>query len=229
VAALVAAGVTVLAGCQAGQQAQTAEQIPTIDGNYAQVGSLALRDVTIEYPETGSWPQGSDARLQLVIVNEGREADSLVEVRTDAADRVTLAAAPSSSTSPGPTGTASGSAAPSESAAPSGSAAPSESSSASPSESGSPAATPEPSPTEATEASIPIPANGLVALRDDGPEIMLIGLTRTLRPAQVVPVTFVFAQAGEVTVNVAVAVPTEEVSPAPTVPVESAAEAGSGG
>ena len=58
---------------------------------------------------------------------------------------------------------------------------------------------------------------------------MLTGLTRTLRPAQVVPVTFVFAQAGEVTVNVAVAVPTEEVSPAPTVPAEDAAEAGTGG
>ena len=165
VAALVAAGVTVLAGCQAGQQAQTAEQIPTIDGNYAQVGSLALRDVTIEYPETGSWPQGSDARLQLVIVNEGRDADSLVEVRTDAADRVTLAASPSGSTAPEPAGTASGSASPSESASPSASASPSESgsASASPSESGSPSgsaspsgsgsssATPEPSPTEATE------------------------------------------------------------------------------
>ena len=87
VAALLAAGATVLAGCQAGQQAQTAEQIPTIDGNYAQVGSLALRDVTIEYPETGSWPQGSNARLQLTVVNEGRRRDRLVEVRSVVADR----------------------------------------------------------------------------------------------------------------------------------------------
>ena len=47
--------------------------------------------------------------------------------------------------------------------------------------------------------------------------------------AQVVPVTFVFARAGEVTVNVAVAVPSEEVSPAPTVPAEGAAETGAGG
>ena len=71
VAALAAAGVTLLAGCQTGQQAQTAEEIPTIDGTFARVGSLALRDVKIEYPESGSWPQGSDARLQLIIVNEG--------------------------------------------------------------------------------------------------------------------------------------------------------------
>jgi copper(I)-binding protein len=228
-AALVAAGVTVLAGCQAGQYAQTSEQIPTIDGTFAQVGSLALRNVTIEYPETGSWPQGSDARLQLVIVNEGRDADTLVEVRTDAAERVTLATEPAAS--PTASAPAATTAAPTSSAAATPSGTPTGSASGSPSESGSAtasssataSATPEPTPTEAAETTIPIPGPGLVALRDGGPEILLSGLTRTLRPAQVVPVTFVFAQAGEVTVNVAVAVPTEEVSPAPTVPVGSEA------
>jgi copper(I)-binding protein len=227
VAALIAAGVAMLAGCQTGQQAQTSEEIPTIDSTYAQVGSLALRDVTIEYPERGSWAQGSDARLRLIVVNDGREADRLVEVRTDAADRVTLSTgasggAPASPTAEPsetgtPTGTASATATPSTS--------PSGSASGSAGESGSPTPTPEPTPTEEAETSIPIPAAGLVSLRDDGPEILLTGLTRALRPAQVVPVTFVFAEAGEVTVQVAVAVPLGEIAPAPTVPVDSEAEA----
>lgn len=233
VAALAAAGVTMLAGCHAGQQAQTASEIPTIDGTFAQVGSLALRDVKIEYPETGSWAQGSDARLQLLIVNEGRDADALVEVRTDAADRVTLATRPAASPSAVPTKSASAAPTTSPTGSPSGSGSGSASASASasvsasasgsPEKSSSPSMTPTPTPTEEPETSIPIPAASLVALRDDGPEILLTGLTRMLRPAQVVPITFVFQEAGEVTVNVAVAVPTEEVSPAPTVPVQDEA------
>src|SRR5215204_7307462 len=84
------------------------------------------------------------------------------------------------------------------------------------------------SPTEGSEVTIPIPGAAFVSFRDDGPEILLTGLRRVLRPAQVVPITFVFAEAGEVTVNVAVAVPTEEISPAPTVPAEGRGEAGAG-
>ena len=240
VAALIAAGVTMLAGCQTGQQAATSEEIPTIDGTQAQVGALALRDVTIEYPERGSWAQGSDVRLQLIVVNEGGEADRLVEVRTDAADRVTLSTGAAGQGSgegsasataeptetgtstptgtPTPTGTASATSTPSAS--------PSDTASASPGESGSATPAPEPTPTEEAETSIPIPAAGLIELRGDGPQILLTGLTRVLRPAQVVPVTFVFAEAGEVTVQVAVAVPLEEIAPAPTVPADPEAEAG---
>jgi copper(I)-binding protein len=233
VAALIAAGGTLLAGCQTGQQAETAEQRPTIDGTFAQVGSLALRDVRIEYPERGSWAQGSDARLQLIVVNQGREADQLVEVRTDVADGVTFSTEGSGGAA-GEDG-ASPSAEPSETGAPTAAtltatspstptptASPSGTASASPDES---TPTPTPTPTEEAETSIPIPPVAAVSLRDDGPEILLTGLTRVLRPAQVVPVTFVFAEAGEVTVQVAVATPIEEIAPAPTVPTDHEAEA----
>jgi copper(I)-binding protein len=236
VAALVAAGGTMLAGCQTGQQAATAEQIPTIDGNHAQVGSLALRDVTIEYPERGSWAQGSDARLELIVVNQGGETDRLVDVRTDAAAGVALnPGGPGSGSGPGSgEGSASPTVEPSEtatptataSATPTPSASPSGTASESPDESGSATPTPEPTPSEEVEAGIPIPASGLIELRGDGPEILLTGLAQLLRPAQVVPVTFVFAEAGEVTVQVAVAVPLEEIAPAPTVPADPEAEAG---
>lgn len=226
VAALIAVGVSLLAGCQTGQQAATAEQRPTIDGNSAQVGPLGLRDVTIEYPDRGSWAQGSDARLQLIVVNQSREPDRLVEVRTDVADEVTLGAEGSGASGASPTAEPAGTGTPTETASATPSPSPSGTASASPDES-TPTATPapEPTPTEEAETGIPIPAVGVLNLRDDGPEILLTGLTRMLWPAQVVPVTFVFAEAGEVTVPVAVAVPTEEIAPAPTVPADPEAEA----
>jgi copper(I)-binding protein len=47
--------------------------------------------------------------------------------------------------------------------------------------------------------------------------ILLRGLTQELRSGQVVPITFVFRTAGSVTVPVPVAVPPDEVQPAPTI------------
>ncbi len=215
-ASLVAAGGVLLAGCGAGQQAQTAEQRPTIDGTNAEAGAdIALRDIAIEYPLRGRYPQGADARLRMVVVNEGLESDALVEVRTDAAERVVFAPAgaageagtaertASPTPEPTPTPTPSGSATPSASGTPSESAAPSES----------------PTPSEPPTTRIEIPANGLVSFRGDGPAVILTGLTRALRPSEVVPITFVFERGGAVTVDVAVAVPEREISPAPTVPV----------
>lgn len=227
VAALAAVGATLLAGCQAGQQAATAEQRPTIDGNFAQVGNLALRDVKIEHPASGSWPQGGDARIELIVVNEGVETDALVAVRTDAAGGAELSTTPGGAA---PTVTVTPQPSPAESESPSGSPSesPSESESgtSSPSGSGSPSPTVEPIPTEEPETSIPIPGASLISMRDEGPEVLLTGLTRPLRSGQVVPITFVFQLAGEVTVNVAVAIPMEEIPPAPTVPAEGEAEAG---
>lgn len=231
VAALVAAGVTLLTGCHAGQQAQTAEQIPTIDGNFAQVGDLALRDITIEYPEKGSWPQGGDARVEMVVVNEARRSDTLVSVRSEAASGAELSATPAGTATPTASGEPQPSETPSGTASPT--ASPTGSPSGTPSGSGSPSGTPSgsgtptasPTPEEEVATTIAIPGAGLVAFRADGPEILLTGLTRLLRPGQVVPITFVFQEAGEVTVNVAVAIPEEEVEPAPTVPGEEEAGA----
>jgi copper(I)-binding protein len=76
---------------------------------------------------------------------------------------------------------------------------------------------PTASPTSEAPSRIEVPAGGLVACRDDGPAVTLVGLTRALFPAEIVQVTFVFEKAGEVTVAVPVAVPQTEVSPAPTV------------
>lgn len=233
--ALVAVGGVTLAGCGAGQQAQTAEQRPTIDGTNAQAGSLALRGIAIQYPEGGVHVQGSDARLRLVLVNEGRQPDALVEVRTDAAEDVTFAPAgqpgegTAASPTPEPTATATPSATASgatASGSPSGTATASGEASASATGSpttGAPTASPTEEATEEATSRVEIPPAALVSFRDTGAEITLVGLTRALRAAEVVPITFVFENAGEVTVDVSVAVPEEEVSLAPTVPHEGEA------
>lgn len=84
-ALLLAAGTVFLAGCAAGQDAQTAYQSPAIDGANGGIGQLALRDVRLSYPPDGVYRAGSDARLELVLINGGGAADRLVGVRSDAA------------------------------------------------------------------------------------------------------------------------------------------------
>ncbi|HEX6756491.1 MAG TPA: hypothetical protein VF109_11190 [Mycobacteriales bacterium] len=209
-AALVTAGGVVLAGCGAGQQAQTARELPTVDGASAEAGggTIDLRNVAIEYPDRGVYRKGAVARLRAVLVNNGIGADALVEVRTAAAGEVAIESggtAPAGEASPSETGT--------PSASPSGSA-----------PSGSAPSTPEPTPTEEGPAGRPtllIPPNTAVSIGegdDATAAILLRGLTQELRSSQIVPITFVFRTAGSVTVTVPVGTPPEEVAPAPTIP-----------
>jgi copper(I)-binding protein len=117
-AGLVVVGGVVLAGCAAGQIAQTAQQRPTVDGQEAQVGPIAIRYAALEYPDNGVYEQGSTARLRMVVVNTGDASDTLTSVRSTAASGVTIrqgtsaAATGSASAAPsaGSTGSASGSA-----------------------------------------------------------------------------------------------------------------------
>jgi copper(I)-binding protein len=243
-ALLAATGLALVASaCGAGQQAQTSRAVPSVDGARAQAGRLALRGVVIAYPDSGSYQSGSDARVELAVVNNSGSPDALVEVRTDDAARVTLAtAATSGSASPSATGTSSpaadqtppmttrSTATPSGSSTPSGAASPSGSSTPSGTATRSGTATSsEPTPTASATAEaptrIPLPAGTLVSFRDSGPVITLVGLTRDLLPSQLVPITFVFENAGEVTVEVPVAIPLSPISPPPTTDVAPTSEA----
>jgi copper(I)-binding protein len=186
-AGLVVVGCLGLAGCAAGQIAQTAQQRPTVDGQEAQVGPIAIRYAALEYPTGGSYEQGSDARLRMVVVNTGDSADVLTSVRSDVAEDVTItqgtslpasgsaAAAPSASLSPTgsamfspsptPGGTASGTptgqAEPPQSSVSAGSGTPSQtpsgSAGGSASPSGSAAAVASPNPTAGTAQNAQIP------------------------------------------------------------------------
>lgn len=225
-AGLVVVGGLALAGCGAGQIAQTAQDMPTVDGQMAQIGPIAIRDAALEYPPGGVYESGTDARLRMVIVNSGVASDSLVSVSSAAATSVTISeggsAAATGSATPEPGASETASASASETPTPTGTASASGTAtpggSASPSASQSPSASPTASPTP-ENAQIQIPPNGYVSFREDGPRVMLTGLTRQLRPGQNLQVTLTFQRAGSVRMTIAVGTPEAELSPAPTVSV----------
>ena len=226
-AGLVVAGGLALSACASGQIAQTAQMSPTVDGQLAQVGSLAIRNVALDYPAGGVYERGSDARLRMVVVNGGVAPDSLVSVSSPVATDVTISAGGSAevtgSGTPEPTGSASESASPT--ATPSDTASGTATPSASPGGSASPSPTASPTPSPTPEnAQIQIPPNSYVSFREDGPRIMLTGLTRQLRPGQNLVVTLTFQRAGSVTMTIAVGTPEAQLPPAPTVSVEPGGE-----
>ncbi|WP_033294401.1 hypothetical protein [Amycolatopsis jejuensis] len=82
VAALGAA--LVLAGCGAGQITQTDTQEPAVNGTYAQVKTIVLRNAAVQYPAQGpGYAAGQPAPLTLTIVNQGQRDDKLVSVMSE--------------------------------------------------------------------------------------------------------------------------------------------------
>jgi copper(I)-binding protein len=63
-----------------------------------------------------------------------------------------------------------------------------------------------------------------VSFREDGPRVMLTGLTQRLLPGQNLSVTLTFERAGSVTMTIAVGTPETELAPAPTVSVDPDSE-----
>lgn len=200
-------------GCAAGQIAATAEVVPAVQGSSGTVGSIAVRDVKLEYPQGGRYQQGQNARLTLVMVNSGPRDDALTAVRTDSAGSVVFQTA-------GPGASASATASATATASASGSASPSGSAPASPSASGTAGGAPGPGSVE----SIPLPPNQSVLGYADGPRITLVGLTESLRPSASVRITFSFRSAGNLTLVVAVAVPTSAVPQPPAIDVSPTAQ-----
>jgi copper(I)-binding protein len=201
----VALGVSALlgiVGCSAGQVAQTAEMEPAVNGNSGQVGTIALRNVQVAFPENGEpYKAGEDAPLLLSIVNTGGEDDELVGV-TSPAGRVELIGNPSI-----PGGTSLQVVLPDENTSATSSSSSSEatttessgtSGSEEPSGSESASATSTESPAE-TEAVSP-PVVGTMS-------VVITGLTADLPYGKNVPVTFEFANAGKVTILLPVGAP----------------------
>jgi copper(I)-binding protein len=218
-AGLVVAGGLALAGCGSGQVAQTAVMKPTVDGQMAQLGPIAIRDAALEYPVGGMYERGSDARLRMIVVNSGIDPDTLVSVSSPVASDVTISeggsaeATGSATPEPSPSASETAGASPSDTASPGGT--PSASASESPS--------PTPSPTP-ENVRIQIPPNNYVSFREDGPRVTLTGLSQQLRPGQNLLVTLTFERAGSVTMTIAVGTPETELAPAPTVSVEPDSE-----
>jgi len=92
-AVAVGVGLTLLlGGCGTGQQSQTAAQQSAVDGAQGQIGPIAVRNVTLAYPEGGDavYPVGSDAPLLLTIVNTGTTEDELTSVTSPFASSVRI-------------------------------------------------------------------------------------------------------------------------------------------
>lgn len=222
-AGLVVVGGLALAGCGSGQVSQTATQTATVDGQMAQVGPIAIRNAALDYPVGGVYERGSDARLRMVVVNSGIEPDALISASSPAATSVTIgeggSAEATGSATPEPGASASETGSPGATASDTASGTPAPDGTPSGSVSGStPAATPTASATP-ENARISIPPNNFVSFREDGPRVLLTGLTRQLRPGQNLSVTLTFERAGSVTMTIAVGTPEIQLPPAPTVSV----------
>ncbi|MGW4060206.1 hypothetical protein ACWEGE_18115 [Amycolatopsis sp. NPDC004747] len=204
----------VLAGCGAGQITQTDTQQPAVNGTHAQVKTIDLRNAAVQYPTSGpGYAAGSTPALTLTIVNRGAQDDSLVSVTTEDGGKATiegsrtivamhsLVIGPDDAVESTNEVQSTTSGAPSSSSAPTSSSTPTGSSSASNSPgnltatatsevpSSGPAATPT-APEKVGQATVKLPA-----------------LKQPLWPGQVIKVTFVFQNAGPVTVELPVAAP----------------------
>ena len=83
-----------LAGCSAGQLTQTASQVAAVPGANVTVGSIALRDLKIQYNGPEGYRPGDDAPLAVRIFNDGTEPVTLTGVTADKAEAVTLVGGP---------------------------------------------------------------------------------------------------------------------------------------
>lgn len=87
VAAVVLAGT--LAGCGAGQVAQTAQAVTSAGGAEGEVGPMQVRHAKVVFdgpiPGDSVYLPGQDAPLQFTIINAGRETDRLAAVRSPVA------------------------------------------------------------------------------------------------------------------------------------------------
>ena len=100
-AALGAVIVLSVAGCAAGQRAQTADEYSGVDGVSANVGSIGLRNVGVSSPATvAGYAAKSTATLSMAIVNNGASADQLVSVSTAAAASVSIGKAATAASTP---------------------------------------------------------------------------------------------------------------------------------
>jgi copper(I)-binding protein len=70
-------------GCAAGKNAATSEVQAAIDGTQVDVGSIQLRAVAIPAPANGnSYAFGTDVPLELVVVNSGKDTDTLTSINS---------------------------------------------------------------------------------------------------------------------------------------------------
>ncbi|SEK45945.1 Copper(I)-binding protein [Blastococcus sp. DSM 46786] len=79
-----------LSACSAGQVTQTVEQERDRVGAMAEVGDLTLRAINVASPDGGAYEAGDDASLQVAIINDGNEDDTLIDVSGEGFDEAVI-------------------------------------------------------------------------------------------------------------------------------------------
>jgi copper(I)-binding protein len=198
----------VLSACGAGQVPQTATEQRDKTGGKAEVGNLSLREVVLAYPEGGRYAPGDDAELQMAVLNNGGEDDTLTRITGQGfsgavfTDKSSAAASTAPQTSASattsvPTATATATATPTATNPATATATAPRVTSAAPSTSAT-----APAPTSLT-----IPAGQTVYVGTGTTHITLTGLQSGLTTGQSVSLTLSFQKAGDVTLPVTVANP----------------------
>jgi hypothetical protein len=181
-----AAATLALGGCAAGQQAQTAQQVPTTDEIQVTVGNLDIRGIAVQPPTGNYYAKGGYAPLTMVIVNNGPHPDQLTKV--------------SSSMFTG-WGTVAGTSAVQPSATPSsvpdtGSLLPTEA---------SPSSSSTTTPTTSTKPVTVAPYRRIsFGVPEATSELVITGFTHAVYPATPLRMTFTFRNAGSVSITVPV-------------------------
>jgi copper(I)-binding protein len=209
------AAMLVLAGCGAGQNTQTDSVEPAVNGTKGQIGDILIRDAQFSYPNGGVYPAGGQGPLVLTIVNTGATDDELVSVSSSVAesvevtgDRALTARRAIQVGKPGESVSGSAAVTTTTTTRSSSSSVP-PSSGASGSVSGSASGSATATTTTTTTSTSAAPVEIGVAT------IVVKGFTESLSSGKTYPVTFVFRNAGSITLNLPIAAP-NTARPEPT-------------
>lgn len=201
----------VLAGCGAGQITQTDTQQPAVNGTYAQVKTIVLRNAAVQYPAQGpGYAAGSPAPLTLTVINQGQKDDKLVSVTSEGASGPAqisgdTAIVAGHSLVIGPADAVEQGAPPQSESANS-----TPASDANQPASGAPSSAPSSSASSAPNSASNAPQTGEsggAASQLGSGKVVLPGLKQPLWPGATIKVTFTFQNAGPIVVELPVAAP----------------------
>ncbi|MEO6955443.1 MAG: hypothetical protein ABI137_01770 [Antricoccus sp.] len=207
IAALPIAVIVGLAGCSAGQLAETAQIRSAVDGTQGNVGDISVRDASFAPPLGSSYLAGSPLPLNFTVINSATGPDEISAVTVDGQPaKIRGALRKDASVSSGPTSTAAPTPPASSSAATSSSSSSSPSSAAGgPSLSASQSASATPAKPLAP-STIALPANTLVSVGENA-TIVLPMAAKQYYPSQLIPVTITFKNAGDLSLKIPIGVP----------------------
>ncbi|HWE89419.1 MAG TPA: hypothetical protein VG317_08140 [Pseudonocardiaceae bacterium] len=223
--------VVLLAACGSGQITQTDTQVAGVNGASGNIGPIAVRNAELAFPDNaqGVFQPGSNATLVVTIVNTGITSDELLKITSPAADGVTIDGSPTGTKPlPGSYSISSGvdsddqgsPVAPGTSSTTGSTGSSTVTSATSPAKTGASSTAPSSTGPNSTGPNSTGPSTTAAAAGPGKVAIVLTGLktinNAPLRAGLTVPITFYFANAGQLTLDVPVGAPADSSAPTPT-------------